>query len=145
MFSIKYYDSEAVWVSRTRPGGVIRAGNTEQRPSGLTGRPAGRRQKIMDWECSIFSWEIQYTFVLMGQPLVKLSLSPSGQTICNVKCVRLYYKSPTCSTIRILCKGWPPILSHKDNLFIYKPASACSTEYFVQFLYWLQVFMIIPA
>ena len=58
----------------------------------------------------------------MGQPLVKLSLSPSGQTICNVKCVRLYYKSPTCSANQILCKGWPPILSHKDNLFIYKLA-----------------------
>ena len=56
----------------------------------------------------------------MGDPLVKLSLSPPGQTICNVKCVRMYYKSPTCSANQILCKGWPPILSHKDNLFIYK-------------------------
>ena len=77
----------------------------------------------MDWKCSIFSWEIQYTFVLMGDPLIKLRLSPSGQTICNVKCVRLYYKSPTCSASQILCKGWPPILSHKANLFIYKLGS----------------------
>ena len=40
-------------------------------------------------ECSIFSWEIQSTFVLMADPLIKLSLSPSGQTICKVKCVTL--------------------------------------------------------
>ena len=68
----------------------------------------------------IFSWEIQYTFVLIGDPTIKLSLSPSGQTICNVKCVGLYYKSPTWAANQILCQGWPPILSHKDNLFIYR-------------------------
>ena len=94
----------------------------------------------MDWKCSIFSWEIQYTFVLMGDPLVKQSLAPSGQTICNVKCVGLYYKSPRCSARQILCKGWPPILSHKTDLFIYKVRVHCIMFDFSQRL---EVFIII--
>ena len=75
--------------ARARPGGVIRAGNTEQRPSGLTCRLGAETENNGLRECSIFSWEIQSTFVLMADPLIKLSLSPSGQTICKVKCVTL--------------------------------------------------------
>ena len=41
----------------------------------------------MGWLWSIFSREIQYTFVLMDVQLIKLTLSHSGQNICNVKCV----------------------------------------------------------